>query len=90
MTECPTLTEPLTIAEWWRNRSGVSIRVRLSTYEGHNLLDIRSWHSGADGVLRPGKGFACTVKHLPRLVAEITKAQRKAVELGLIAGDGDE
>ena len=85
--QVPTLPEPLTIGEWWKNRSGVSIRVRLSTYEGHNLVDIRSWHPSDDGVLKPGKGFACTVKHLPKLIAVLTKAVAKARELGLIEGE---
>jgi hypothetical protein len=61
--------------------------VRLSSYEGRNLIDIRSWHPSDDGVLKPGKGFACTVKHLPKLIAVLTKAEAKARELGLIEGE---
>jgi hypothetical protein len=80
----PTLREPVIVAEWWKNRSGVAIRIRLSTYEGHNLVDVRSWFTGDDGKLKPGKGFAASIKHLPRLAAEITKALRKAAELGLV------
>jgi hypothetical protein len=34
--------------------------------------------------LKPGKGFAAEVRHLPRLAAEIAKAAAKARELGLI------
>jgi hypothetical protein len=84
------LREPLTISEWWRNRSGASIRIRLSTFEGHNLIDIRTWHS-ADGKLVPGKGLAVGVKHLPRLAAALAKAVAKATELGLIAhNDNDD
>lgn len=59
----------------------------LSTYEGHNLIDIRSWHPATDGTLKPGKGFACTVKHLPKLIAVLTKAVAKAPELELIEGE---
>jgi hypothetical protein len=80
------LDEPLIVGEWWKNRGGESIRVRLSTYEGHNLIDIRGWFTGDDGVLKPGKGFACTVKHLPKLVDVLAKAAAKARELGLIEG----
>jgi hypothetical protein len=80
------LPEPLTISEWWRNRSGASIRVRLSTWEGHNLIDIRIWRS-SDGKLVPGKGLAVGVKHLPRLAAALAKAVAKATELGLITDD---
>jgi hypothetical protein len=79
----PALSEPITVAEWWKNRRGESIRVRLSIYEGHNLADIRTWYT-ADGSLKPGKGFAAEVRHLPRLAAAIVKAEAKARELGLI------
>ena len=79
-----SLTQPLTVAEWWKNRRGESIRISLSTYEGRNLIDLRSWYTGDDGKLKPGKGFAATVEHLPRLAAEIAKAEAKARELGLI------
>ena len=92
MSGRPTLTEPITIAEWWKNRRGKSIRVRLSTYEEHNLVDVRSWYTGGDGKLKPGKGLACSVRHLPKLVVVLTKATAKARELGLLvkeeASDG--
>jgi Transcriptional Coactivator p15 (PC4) len=84
-----TLQEPITIAEWWKNRRGESIRVRLSIYEGRNLADVRTWYT-EDGKLKPGKGFAAEVKHLPRLADAIAKAEAKARELGLIEGPADE
>jgi Transcriptional Coactivator p15 (PC4) len=80
------ISEPVTIAEWWKNRGGESIRLRLSTFEGRNIFDLRTWYS-ADGKLRPGKGFAAKVRHLPRLAAEIAKAAAKARELGLLSDD---
>jgi len=82
-----TLSEPITIAEWWRNRSGASIRITLSTWEGHALVDVRTWHSSSEGKLVPGKGFSANVPHLPRLTAALAKAEAKATELGLITGD---
>jgi hypothetical protein len=78
------LAEPITVAEWWKNRRGESIRVSLSNYEGRDLADVRTWYTGDDGKLKPGKGFAAEVKHLPRLTAAIAKAEAKARELGLI------
>ena len=78
------LSEPITVAEWWKNRRGESIRVCLSAYEGRNLADVRTWYTADDGKLKPGKGFAAEVKHLPRLAAAIGKAEAKARELGLI------
>jgi hypothetical protein len=78
------LSEPVTVAEWWKNRRGESIRVCLSAYEGRNLADVRTWYTADDGKLKPGKGFAAEVRHLPRLAAAIAKAEAKARELGLI------
>jgi hypothetical protein len=77
---------PVTVAEWWKNRRGESIRLVLNEYEGRNIFDLRTWYT-ADGKLKPGKGFAAEVRHLPRLAAEIAKAEAKARELGLIDGE---
>ena len=82
------LSEPIIIAQWWRNRRGEAVRVQLSTWEGHNLIDIRIWRS-SDGKLVPGKGFAADVRRLPRLAAALAKAEAKATELGLITDDND-
>jgi Transcriptional Coactivator p15 (PC4) len=60
------------------------VRVCLTTFEGHDLIEIRTWFT-ADGKLTPGKGFAAEVKHLPRLATEIGKALTKARELGLLS-----
>lgn len=81
------LPVPIVIAEWWKNRGGQSIRVQLTEYEGRPLIDVRSWFTGADGVLKPGKGFAASIRHLPRLHAEIGNALNRARELGLIDGE---
>jgi len=84
------LAEPIITKQWWKNRNGEAVRVRLSTYEGHNLADIRTW-CAAGGKLLPGKGFAAEVRHLPRLAMAVTKAVAKATELGLNAGkDNDD
>jgi len=81
----PLLTEPITIAEWWKNRRGESIRLTLSQFQGRSIVDLRTWYP-QDGKLKPGKGFAAEVRHLPRLVATIAKSETKARELGLIEG----
>jgi hypothetical protein len=65
----PTLAEPITVAEWWKNRRGESIRVRLSTYDGRDLIDLSTWYT-ADGKLQPGKGFAVEVRHALGLIDE--------------------
>ena len=83
----PALAEPITVAEWWKNRRGESIRLVLNRFEGRDIFDLRTWYT-ADGKLKPGKGFAAEVRHLPRLAAAIAKAEAKARELGLIDDKG--
>jgi hypothetical protein len=85
----PALAEPIPVAEFWKNRRGESIRLVLSTFEGRSILDLRTWYTDtADGKLKPGKGFAAEVRHLPRLAAAFAKAEAKACELGLIGDKG--
>jgi hypothetical protein len=88
----PALAEPITVAEWWKNRRGESIRLALNRYEGRYVVDLRTWYTAEDGKLKPGKGFAAEVRHLPRLAAAFAKAEAEARELGLIGdkGIGDE
>jgi Transcriptional Coactivator p15 (PC4) len=88
MTTRPTLAEPITVAEFWKNRSGQSIRLTLSTYAGRNLIDLRTWCL-EQGRLKPGKGFAAEARHLPQLVKAFAKACSRARELGLISSDDD-
>ena len=78
------LQEPVVVSEWWKNRSGESIRVRLSTYEGRNLIDVRTFYTAQDGVLRPSKGFCAEIKHLPKLAKALADAGDKARKLGLL------
>jgi hypothetical protein len=87
----PTLAEPITVAEWWKNRRGESIRVTLSTWKDRNLIDVRTWGPDpAEGRLKPTtKGFAAGLRHLPKLVSALTKAESRARELGLIENDAE-
>jgi hypothetical protein len=80
MPDTRPLSEPITITEWWKNRRGEAIRLVLSQFQGRNT---------ADGKLKPGKGFAADVKHLPRLTAALAKAESTARQLGLITSDDD-
>jgi Transcriptional Coactivator p15 (PC4) len=85
----PTLAEPITIAEFWKNRRGESVRISLSTYKERNLIDVRTWATDpAEGRLKPTtKGIATEVRYLPKLVAALAKAESKARELHLIPDD---
>jgi hypothetical protein len=80
----PTLDEPVIISKFWKNRRHDAVIVSLSTYEGHNLVDLRT-HAMKEGRLVPtAKGLAMVVRRLPELAAAIDKALRKARELGLL------
>jgi Transcriptional Coactivator p15 (PC4) len=81
-----TLTEPVPIAKFWKNRRrNESVHVVLSEYEGHNLINIRVFATGTDGIDRPTpKGIAMSVRKLPALATALAKAHAKARELGLI------
>jgi hypothetical protein len=83
----PSLAEPVEVAKFWKNRRGEAIVVRLSEYEGHILIDQRSWFTAPDGTLRPGKELACSVRHLPELAGALNKALDHARSLGLIDGE---
>jgi hypothetical protein len=93
MTERPTLTEPVPIAKFWkspRDRTA-HVRVEISTHKGFDLINIRVWETGTDGLDRPTtKGIALTIGKLPELHAAINKALAKAKELGLLGDDGGE
>jgi hypothetical protein len=89
----PTLAEPITIAEFWKNRRGESVRISLSTYKERNLIDVRTWATDpAEGKLKPTtKGIATEMRYLPKLVSALAKAESKARELHLIPDDdGDD
>jgi hypothetical protein len=83
-----SLHEPVVVSEWWKNRSGESIRVRLSTYEGRDLIDVHTFYTSQEGVLKPGKGFCAEIKHLPKLAKALADAGDKARELGLLSDKG--
>jgi hypothetical protein len=91
MSPRPTLSDPIMIAKWWKNRAHDEIRLELSTYEGINILNLRTWHTNkSDGITRPGKGFACSVKHLPKLAEVFAEATKRARALALLDDDGSD
>jgi len=81
-----TIPEPVEIAKFWKNRRRLeSVHVTLSEYEGHCLINLRVYCTGADGIDRPTpKGLAMAVRKLPELARTLAKAEAKARELGLI------
>jgi hypothetical protein len=86
----PTLAEPVKVESFWANRAHDAIVVTLSTYNGHNLVDIRKHAMNGAGQLVPTpKGVALKITRLRDLAKAIDKAIRKAIELGLIKADGE-
>jgi Transcriptional Coactivator p15 (PC4) len=90
MSARPTLPEPVEIAKFWKNRRRAeSVRIELSEYEGHVLINVRIWATGTDGIdRRTLKGVAMGIRKLPELARALVKAEAKARELGLIEEDG--
>jgi len=81
----PAETEPIEIAKFWKNRKGDAVVVRLTSYNGFDLVDIRTHFTDkADGKLKPGKGFTCNVRLLPELSAALDRATTRARDLGLL------
>lgn len=81
------LPVPIEIARFWKNRRGEAAILQLKSFEGRNVLDLRAWRTAADGTLRPGKGFCCSVKHLPKLAGAFAKALDEARNIGLLDDD---
>jgi hypothetical protein len=86
------LTETIEIAKWWKSRRrDIAVVVSLSSYEGHNLVNVREHFIGSDGCMRPTtKGLAMVVRRLPEFSNAIRKALEKARELDLLPDDGSE
>jgi hypothetical protein len=86
------LTEPIEIAKMWKNRQRqVAIVVSLSSYEGHNLINIREYFTDQAGCMRPStKGLSAVVRRLPELSRALRLALEKARQLDLLPAEGDE
>ena len=85
-SEAPAETQS-TLAEidkFWRDRSGRAIITRITKFNGHVLVDVRTFVTAPDGTMRPTKGLACSVRLLPQLAHSIDKAITEARRLGLL------
>jgi hypothetical protein len=85
----PTLAEPVTVARFWKNRSHDAIVVELSTFEGRNLVDVRTNVMSRGRLVPTTKGISVAVLRLPDLAKAINKALAKAKELNLLSDGGD-
>lgn len=78
-------TTPTIIAEWPKN-DRENVRVALDEFNGHATVNARLWFRAADGEIRPGKGLAIGIRHLPALAAALNEALAVAIERGLVEG----
>jgi Transcriptional Coactivator p15 (PC4) len=71
----PTLPEPIEIAKFWKSRNHAEhVRVDISEYKGHSIINVRVWQTGSDGVDRPTtRGIAMSVRKLPELASALAK-----------------
>jgi hypothetical protein len=84
------LAEPIEIAKFFKSARDRSkhVRVDLSEFKGHPLVNIRVWETGTDGIDRPSvKGLALAISKLPELTRALLKAEGRARELGLLGAD---
>lgn len=78
---------PITVAEFWANRRGESVRVQLCHIEGVRCIDLRRYQTIAGKLQPTHKGITLAIHKLPTLAAAIAKAERKARALGFIKGE---
>ncbi len=66
------------------------LRVALSEYRGHDLVNLRIWanYDSAGSEKRPTKkGFALRIEFLPELIAVLKKAETAARAAGLLGAE---
>ncbi len=79
--------EAIRVATIAKNRSE-ELRISLSQYQGHNLIDIRVYcepyaNRGEEKVATK-KGIALSLEKLPALIDALRAAERRAREEGLL------
>jgi hypothetical protein len=65
------------IAEFQKN-ARERVRVSLTEYGGHALLDVRAFYEDATGEWKPGKGLAIRRELIPELRKALLAAERVA------------
>jgi hypothetical protein len=86
----PTLAEPVTVDRFWKNRRHDAIVTTLSTFEGKNIVDVRTHEMNTGRLVPTKRGVAVVILRLPDLAKAINKALKQARELGLLPPDGGE
>jgi hypothetical protein len=85
-----SLSEPIEIGKFFKNRKGDFVVVQIKQFEGITFLDIRQFFTGEDGKSFPTKkAIAVGLRKLDELAGLIDKAISTARELGLIREGGE-
>jgi hypothetical protein len=62
------------------------LRVSIDHFRGNQLLNLRTWFTGADGKMLPGRqGIAIGINRLPELREALLEAEAIARKEGLIS-----
>jgi len=67
--------------------ASVQVRIVLLTWKGQHKLSIREYHPGAiaGSWWASDKGVSLDVEKLPELIADLRKAEAKAVSAGMLS-----
>jgi hypothetical protein len=85
-----TDAKPIEVTKFWANRSGEAIIINLVQFHGRWCLDARRNYTNKEGLFAPiNKGSMIALGKLPEFTKALARAERKAIELGLLDG-GDE
>ena len=69
------MDEGIIVGEFEKNASEM-VRVRLTEFKGHELIDIRGWYEDREtGEMKPGKGITLKRDLLPDLLELLHKAE---------------
>lgn len=84
------MSDEIIVAEIPKN-TRETLRVGLSKFNGHDLINMRVWFEAESGEHRPGKaGVALRVALLPELIAALQKTEAEAIHRGLLIGEAVE
>jgi hypothetical protein len=68
-------TNAILVSEFQKNGKE-RVRVSLTEFGGHRLIDLRAYYQDATGEWRPGKGLTLRRELLPRLQKALLAAAR--------------
>jgi hypothetical protein len=76
--------EPIVIADFQKNKTE-DIKLSLTEYQGHKLIDFRVYYKDKEGESKPTKkGITVNIKFFPELKEAILKAEKILKEKELI------